>query len=1274
MKTTSTRMKSEVKAEVKENSFPVVAIGASAGGLEAMMELLKYLPADTGMAFIYVQHLSPDHKSMLTEILSKKTSMIVQDIDDMDKILPDNVFIIPYNKGIEVTDGHIKLIPRSDSSASITIDILFASLAEAQKERVIGIILSGSAGDGTVGMKAIKQEGGLTFAQDDTAKFTSMPHSAIAAGAVDFILSPKEIALELARLSKHPLIKTSSIKTEEENLIDNSNPDLKIILNQLHKATGVDFSAYKMNTIKRRIIRRMLLYKIKHLKEYAKLLTHEKEEVHILYQDLLINVTSFFRDTETHRYLKDNLFPKLFKRKNTGESLRIWVPACASGEEAYSIAMMLLEIQESKSTSIPVQIFATDLSEQAISKARIGIYTSQELETVSPRRIQRFFVKADGGYRVSKAVREMCIFAPHNILTDPPFSRLDFISCCNLFIYFDNPAQKKAVNTFHYALNDDGFLMLGKSENISHSTHLFTCFNKKYKIFSRKINSGSRTLAAILPRYTQQPSSENIIPVTNKSKTNHTISVHQNGLDNAIDAVLFSEFMPASVVINYQLEIVQFRGTTDVFLTHPKGKATFNILKMARPEIAFELRNAISKVIKTKQRFRKSGIEMNPAKIGAPVKIISLEIVPLDIETNEPLLLIVFTEQEQTEYFWTQAEGGKNTTIAMTAAKDRRIKKLEQELAAAHADALAFAQEQEAFTEELQSANEEIVSSNEELQTVNEELETSKEEIESANEELTTTNQELQTRNDLLNEAYDYAEALFATIHEPMIVLDKNLRIKSANKTFYKLYNMQVEETEGMLLYDLGNKQWNIPRLRELLEEILPKNTHFHDFEITHTFPGIGEKTMLLNARRILQKRNHEELILLAIADETEQVLAMHKMKKNEIKLMEAMASAENAVKFKQQFLSNMSHEIRTPLNSILGFTNVLLKTKLLAEQKEFLQAIKTSGISLNLLINDILDLAKVEAGKMTFEKKPFDLRSSITSILYTFDLKIKEKNLKLIKEYDSQLPSMLTGDSVRLNQIILNLMSNAVKFTHKGKIILNVKLASEDNENVTIEFAFTDTGIGIAADKIDSIFNVFEQADIGTANSYGGTGLGLAIVKQLIEAQGGSISLKSKIGEGSTFCFTLPFGKTTMTAKEETEILKPDSAIKNLRVLVAEDVTLNQLLIKIILNDFGFEHEIVRNGKIAIEKMQTNTYDIILMDLQMPEMNGYDATEYIRKTMKSNIPIIALTADVNSTEIVKCKEFGLDDFISKPINENLLYSKIVELVRKRKTKTRNKR
>jgi len=400
----------------------------------------------------------------------------------------------------------------------------------------------------------------------------------------------------------------------------------------------------------------------------------------------------------------------------------------------------------------------------------------------------------------------------------------------------------------------------------------------------------------------------------------------------------------------------------------------------------------------------------------------------------------------------------------------------------------------------------------------------------------------------------------------------------------------------------------------------------------------------------------------LALEDTYIQELKIIKLKAAKDIAEETSRISELAVHAKQQFLSNMSHEIRTPMNSIVGFTNVLLKTNLTDIQKEYLQAIKTSGESLNVLINDILDLAKVDAGKMTFEKRPFHIEESITSMLHLFDLKVKEKGLEIVKEFDKKIPPILIGDPIRLHQIILNLMSNAVKFTDKGKIIVCTTLLNEDEEKATVEIAITDTGIGIAADKINDIFNLFEQATVSTSRSYGGTGLGLAIAKQLVEAQGGSIGIKSKIGEGATFSFILSFDKNIGEEVTETtpEIRIPDAEIKNLRILVAEDVPLNQLLIKTILSDFGFEYEVVANGKLAVEKLQTNTYDVILMDLMMPEMNGYEATEYIRKTMNSKIPIIALTADVTSIDVAKCKAIGMDDYISKPIDEELLYSKII--------------
>ncbi|WP_239970650.1 CheR family methyltransferase [Confluentibacter citreus] len=1119
-----------------------------------MIELLQHLPSNTGMAFIYVQHLSPDHKSMLTEILSNKTEMKVQEIDDMDKIKPNNVFVIPYNKGIEVTDGHIKLIPRSELSTAITIDILFSSLAHAQKERVIGIVLSGSASDGTIGIKDIKHEGGLTFAQDDTAKFTSMPRSAISAGVIDFILSPKDIALELARLSKHPLVKAST-KTNSEDLIDNSDPDLKIILNQLHKATGVDFSAYKMNTIKRRIIRRMLLYKIENLKDYAKLLSQKNEEIDILFQDLLINVTSFFRDTDTHRYLKESLFPKLLKSKNLGDSLRIWIPACATGQEAYSMAIMLLEVQESLDTNIPVQIFATDLSEGAIGKARVGVYTKEELETVSPKRVQRFFTKADGSFRVNKSLRDMCVFAPHNILRDPPFSRLDFISCCNLFIYLDTVAQKKAVNTFHYALNSNGFLMLGKSENISHSSNLFTITNKKYKIFSRKINSGPQRLPELSQRLTHQTVTKKNVPLVQRNVTQQHTVIKQHGLDQAIDAVLVAEFMPASVVINHQMEIIQFRGITDVFLTHPKGRATFNILKMARPEIAFELRNAISKVIKTEQKFRKSGIEL---KINSTVKIISLEIVPLNIEWQEPLLLILFTEQEPTEIYSQLANSGGNNS----PAKDRRIKKLEQELEIAHSDALSIAQEQEAFTEELQSAHEEVVSSNEELQTLNEELETSKEEIESANEELTTTNQELQTRNDLLNESYEYSNAIVSTMHEPMLILGKDLRVKSANKAFYEKFGVTEEQTEGILLYDLGNKQWDIPALRELLEDIIPKNSPLYNYEVKHTFLDLGEKIMSLNASRIIQKTHREQLILLIIADITEvrRLIAEKELREKELlkkeinerkteksRLEQAVTErtqelkeANELLEHKNQELVNMnkeleaftyvsSHDLQEPLRKLKTFAGIILeneKENLSDKGKNYFQLMQQAAERMRQLIQDLLAFSRISAEERTFENT--DLNIIIEDVLIEFKEAIAEKHAVIELKEICEVYII----PFQFRQLMHNLISNALKFSnpktppHITIESRNIKFSKENAANLPLQkeychISIIDNGIGFEKEFSKKIFEVFQK--LHGKEEYAGTGIGLAIVKKIVDNHDGIITATSEVNKGTTFDIYIP-------------------------------------------------------------------------------------------------------------------------------------------------------
>jgi PAS domain S-box-containing protein len=541
-----------------------------------------------------------------------------------------------------------------------------------------------------------------------------------------------------------------------------------------------------------------------------------------------------------------------------------------------------------------------------------------------------------------------------------------------------------------------------------------------------------------------------------------------------------------------------------------------------------------------------------------------------------------------------------------------------------------------------------------------------------ANIELAFQNDEKEKRAAELGIA-NYARSIIEASRDPLFTISPAGKITDMNDASIKVTGFSREKLTGTNFFDYFTEP---QKARKVYRQVFAKG-FVTDYPLTimdHKLTDVlfngsvykDEKGNVLGAVVVArditdQKRIATELTEAIVFAE----LAVGIAEEAKMKAESATLIAETAVKAKQQFLSNMSHEIRTPMNAIIGFTKVLLKTDTTLKQKEYLQAIKMSGDALIVLINDILDLAKVDAGKMTFEKMPFKMALSISAMLHLFEPKIREKNLELVKEYDQKIPEVLLGDPVRLHQIILNLVSNAVKFTNKGKIIVSVSLLSEDDMNATIEFAVKDTGIGISISKIEKIFDNFQQASSGTSRLYGGTGLGLAIVKQLVEAQEGTISVRSKIDEGSTFGFVLKFQKTKAEAESEVELLELDTDIKNIKVLVVEDITLNQLLMRTLLDEFGFECDIAANGKIAIEKLQADSFDIVLMDLQMPEMNGFEATDFIRNKMNSTIPIIALTADVTTVDLAKCKAVGMNDYIAKPVDEKLLYSKIVGSVKK---------
>ena len=838
------------------NEFPVIGVGASAGGLDAFRKLLEAIPENSEMAFVLVQHLDPNHESLLPEILQKLTKIPVQEITDDIKVAPNNIYIIPSNKILIADDGVLKLTVRpakGEGIRNMPIDLFFSSLAEVHQSHSIAVVLSGTGNDGTQGLKAIKDYGGITFAQDEaSAGYDGMPTSAIAEGVVDFVLSPKEIVEKLVEINK--IIHGS--KNGEDGLAaeQTSEEVYKHILSLLRIRKGIDFTYYKKTTIQRRILRRMALNKNEEADEYLKFLRENKTEQDILYQDFLISVTTFFRDKKSWENLCEMVFPQILKSKTHAAPVRIWVTGCSTGQEAYTMAMCFKEYNTDNNEKI--QIFASDISEPAIAKARAGLYNEGEVEQVSAERLKRFFTKTEEGYQVNKEVRDLCVFAHHNFLKDPPFGKMDLISCRNVLIYMDPYLQKKALTTFHYALNTKGFLLLGKSETIGSVPDLFVAAVKNDKLFLRKDVPGKFQHSAL-----QDTEQRLMTDETNPQNNNVTDYL------KIADEVIRKNFMPAGVIVNEAFDIVNFKGNTNDYLAQTSGKPSHNLLKMARHGLAFELRNILHKVKKENTSITEENIYLTEGLLPGQAKknqpLIAITAIPLN--TVEPHYLILFLPQPATE----NREDG---VAQKNDKKDLRIQQLEQQLLQAYEDMRSITEEQDAANEELQSANEELLSSSEELQSLNEELETSKEELQSTNEELTVMNQETLTLNEQVTIEKNFSQAIVATIHDALLVLDKNFKVISANNTFYKQFAVTPDETEGASLFKLGSGQWNIPILQIWLEEIVPKNKQVHDFEVTHNFPKIGEKIMLLNANRIIQPRKNEELILLSIKDVTEEV------------------------------------------------------------------------------------------------------------------------------------------------------------------------------------------------------------------------------------------------------------------------------------------------------------------------------------------------------------------------------------------------------------------
>jgi len=1195
-KTVSSRPGSSVSAaatapapeERAQSAGPtIVGIGASAGGLEAFTELISHLPDDTGMAFVLIQHLDARHDSHLTELLSKESKMPVAEVTGETRVEANRIYVIAPRSNLGISAGALHTPPRSANGCNLPIDAFLRDLAADRGSRALGVVLSGTASDGTRGLQAIKAVGGTTFAQDArTAKFDGMPRSAIAAGVVDYVLSPAGIAQQLVALARDaqaPVESPDAVEPPED-------AELARIFRLVRSATGVDFTHYKHGTLARRIKRRMSLRGFATLEDYSRDLEQNRAEANALCENCFITVTAFFREPAVFEELKRLVFPALMENRAPADPIRIWVPGCASGEEAYSIAICLTEFFDEAKVQFPVEIFATDLSETAIEKARAGAYAGGALAHISPRRLARFFVRSDRGYQVVKNIRDMCVFARHNLAQDPPFSKLDLISCCNVLIYLGDVLQRKVWSTLQYALKPRGFLVLGPSESIGALSDSFHQMEKSHKIYCLRVAASTPALPP-----SEGPRTESRVDLRERVAGSGTAL----DIQREADRLTLAEYAPPRVIVDGQMNIVEVRGRTAPYLELSPGEPTQNLLKLAREGLIAGLGKAIRTARRTNAVAEEAGFRIEDSGV---LHDVTIKVTPFrgSPSSEERYFLIKFEEPPPQ---------------GRPKAKRKPAKQGGGDSARLHRELVATKEYLQSIVEDNASTLEELRAANEEAQAGNEELETAQEELESANEELNTLNEELKTSNlefskvnrDLANllesisipvvmvgrdlrirrftraiepmlnlvpsdvgrpitdfqpqvelpdlrrllldameggnrklrdirDSYgrwyslrilpsagpdgktdgavmvlmdidaakrgqDFAEAIVETVREPLVILNQNLQVVKANKTFYETFRSSSVETEGRLIYDLGNGQWNIPKLRELLENILPAHSTFRDFEVTHEFDRVGRKVMLLNASEIFNPNAQARTILLAIEDTTDR------------KQAEGALQTTNAEL--QHFAYALTHDLQEPLRMVVNFTQLLAQEydgKLGKDADKFISYSVEGALRIEALLKALLAYWEVnERERGTLHAT--DCGAVLAKTLFNLQAAIAESGALVTSD---PLPTVV-AEEVLLMQLFQNLISNSIKYRGKETPRIHVS-AERDGEGW--RFAVRDNGIGIDPADTERVFGMFKRLH---GSDIPGTGIGLAICKKVVERQGGRIWVESEPGRGSTFKFTIP-------------------------------------------------------------------------------------------------------------------------------------------------------
>jgi two-component system CheB/CheR fusion protein len=1225
--------------------FPVVGLGASAGGVPALQQFFEALPATTGAAYVVVLHLLPGHPSSLDAVLQQATPMPVVQITTTTVLERNHVYVVAPSSVVRIVDSSLVVSPTTETQVvTAAIDLFLRSLAQACRENAIGIIFSGAGSDGSMGIKRIKELGGVTMAQSpDETEHPSMPRTAIATGMVDFTLGASEMPQRLVdlwsqarRIRLPAALMEGADSAQAETDMETADPfsersqrALREILIVVRTRTGHDFRHYKQATILKRVERRLKMHALSDLEQYRDFIHLHPEETKALLQDLLVSATQFFRDSDAYERLRKDILPLLFSERDGTDPVRVWTAGCATGEEAYSIAMLL---QEASGDAVPFQVFATDVDERAIDVARQGVYPSAVLVDVDPSRIKKYFIKTGIGYRVKKDLRERVLFAVHDVLRDPPFSRLDLICCRNLLVYLDRQAQIDTLQAFHFALKRGGFLFLGAAETVEAASALFSTIDKKAHIFA---SDGATHPAAPFPH--DAPIAKRAMHGAAPALSVLSETGKRRVSLGDLHGRLLEDYAFPSVLVNRKSEILHVSDRAGRFLQFVGGQPSHNVLAAIRPELRTELRTAIYTALQSLHRVDTRPVRLRHEGQTCMVRMIARTVH--DDEANDDFVLILFDEMPVTSKDEpSEPEVDRNTAIVM---------QLEQELESVKRRLQETVEVYETSNEELRASNEELQATNAQLASAAEALELNKADLEQVNSRLSSVNSDLEARAVLTNKISDDLRNLIEAADIATIFVDRDFRIVRFTpraKDIFLLLDSYIGRAlagvEHRLEYD--RLQADVEQVCASLR-VIEREVRSHDGRWFHT--------------RFVPYRATGDFIdgaVLAFFDITQRRISEERLHTANEAMRDAGAQRQD------EFLAVVSHELKHPLHLISASAELIARSAAARAEPVVARAAHTISRTVSgqaQIIDDLLDISRVRTGKLSITRASIDLADTVRRIGGTVQQEARTDGIDFVVSVPDS-PVTIEADLTRIEQVLWNLISNALKYTnHGGKISMTL---TADEAVATL--VVSDDGMGIDPSVLPSIFEMFQRGQNAGAARSGGLGIGLSLVKELVALHGGRVSARSDgLGRGATFTveFSRAFGRAPATPGDTAS----PAFLRDTEVVLVDDDRETVDAFKMLLETEGANVIVATAGDEALRILDQRCPSFILSDLGMPGMTGIQLIEAVRQRNRlAGVKAIALSGFGRDSDVEAALQAGFDAHLTKPVTLSLLLSTMARL------------